>query len=684
MRRIRITISACVGSTFLCSGAPIESVIAKAIEPSQIVALREVSDAQISPAGDAVLFVVRAKQEAAEDVSTIWSVSTDGGVARPYVSGAGHDEHPRWSPDGTKMAFLSGRADSRKAQLQMPCEIDGCSRSLEPDSSVTAESRAIQIWVSSNHGGEALPLTSMPGDVTFFQWSPGGERIAFISKDPETRQDRADRQRGRDAIEVGRDGRPARLYVYDLETKAVRCISPPDKVAIAAAWAPDGNTLAVRLAPTTSINDFYFHARIVLVDAADGAIRDTIPRPIASDPQMPTWSPDGRRIAFNELMPGGIGAEPRLFDVRHGTVVDLVPGSTALVTKMQWAPDSRSLVALAFHATRTRLIRIDVTTRGARDLVPFDGEAAELTSSRDGKRLVIVGGTPARASDVWLVEGKRLRPITDLNPQVRQWTLGAVEEISWTNSIDHQRIYGVLVTPPGYKGEKRLRTVVQVHGGPEWAWWSGWLASWHDWAQMLASRGYAVLLPNPRGSDGQGTAFARAVADQWGEQDFQDIMDGVDMLIARGIADPDRLGIGGWSYGGYMSSWAITHTNRFKAAVVGAAVTDLFSFATTTDTPDFPRGYFGDVSVKTDRYDRQSPARYLRRVSTPALVLHGEEDTRVSPDQGEQLFVGLRMLGKEVEMVRYPREPHWIREQGHMQDIMERVASWYDRYLGTD
>ena len=249
---------------------------------------------------------------------------------------------------------------------------------------------------------------------------------------------------------------------------------------------------------------------------------------------------------------------------------------------------------------------------------------------------------------------------------------------------DGKTIYGVLITPPGFTDGKKYPTIVQIHGGPEWGWWSGWLGSWPDWGQYLASHGYVVLLPNPRGSDGQGWEFAEAVREDWGGMDFQDVMSGVDDLIAKNIADPDHLGIGGWSYGGLTSSWAVTHTDRFsKAAVIGAAVTDLISFAGTSDvTPSFPGVYFdGPFYRHWQLYEAHSPLTFVKNAKTPSLILHGEADPRVPTTQGLEFYNALRMLGVPTELVTFPREPHGINERAHQADLLVRILAWYDGHL---
>ncbi|HEU4402113.1 MAG TPA: S9 family peptidase [Candidatus Polarisedimenticolia bacterium] len=277
-----------------------------------------------------------------------------------------------------------------------------------------------------------------------------------------------------------------------------------------------------------------------------------------------------------------------------------------------------------------------------------------------------------------MAPGRPARRLTTLNPQIAALRLGAQSEITWKNSKDGRLIYGVLITPLDFQSGRRSPLIVQPHGGPEWAYWLGW----HSWSQLLASNGYAVLLPNPRGSDGQGWQFIEANRDDWGGMDFRDIMDGVDDLIKRGIADPDRLGIGGWSYGGFMSAWAVTQTDRFKAAVVGAAVTDLFSMYGTTDIPTFQTRYFLDLPFKRRAaYDGHSPMSFIQNCKTPSLILHGQADERVPVSQGWEFYTGLRALGVETEMVVYPREPHGFEERAHEVDRFRRILDWYDRHL---
>jgi len=307
----------------------------------------------------------------------------------------------------------------------------------------------------------------------------------------------------------------------------------------------------------------------------------------------------------------------------------------------------------------------------------------DFDSSRDGRTVAFLGNSPASPADVYIWRDGSAQRVTDINPQVKDWSIGTQREISWKNPNDHRTIYGVVVLPPGYRPGIRYKTIVHVHGGPEEAWTVGFNGNWYNYATMLASHGYVVLLPNPRGSDGQGPAFTEANYQAWGGADFEDVMAGVDYLIAQGITDPGRMAIGGWSFGGFMTAWAVTHTDRFKAAMDGAGVVDLYSMATTTDiSPSFLRRYMGPLASNAAVYDRNSPVRYLSDCHTPVLVLDGEADTRVPMSQGQEFYHGLRFMGREAVMVTYPREPHIFTERAHQIDSLNRILAWYDAHLG--
>jgi len=656
LRLIALLIACLVGTTAEAA-AP---AAGKVIEPAGIMSLRKVGDPQISPDGRRALFTVAEPQPAgAPDRSTIWIVPMDGAApARPFILGDGTDSAPRWSPDGRSVAFLSKRRNP-----------------LHPG----ADKATQQIWLLPVDGGEATVLTDAPGEVQALKWSRDGTRLGFILRDPETPEHAAATEARRDMVEIDRSYRMSRFWVYDLAGHQARGVSPASLNIDDFDWSPDGRQVAARVTDTPRINDFYYHSRILLLDGTSGAPGKVLTTHGAASSLA--WSPDGRKIAYFELGTGGISTTLELYDLAAGKSMPMGESYRGLIQNVAWLPDSTALVAEGFEATRLAFYRLDIGSGAMVKMADARGFLPEFTVSADGKAIAFQAETPDHPDEIWALAGARTRALTDVNPQVATWRRGAVSEIRWTNSRDKTEIFGVLVTPPDYKPGTPTKMVVQIHGGPEWAWWSGWLGSWHEWAQLLASHGYVVFLPNPRGSDGQGTAFARLVGNDWGGADFQDILDGVDMLVRQKIADPARLGIGGWSYGGFMSAWAITHSDRFKAAVMGAAPTDLTMMGLTSDCPDFLPGYFGEVPDHRADYDAHSPLRFVEKVRTPVLILHGEADPRVPISQDEAFYNSLRRLDRPVEMVRYPREPHWFDEMAHQRDILERVLGWFDEKL---
>jgi dipeptidyl aminopeptidase/acylaminoacyl peptidase len=300
--------------------------------------------------------------------------------------------------------------------------------------------------------------------------------------------------------------------------------------------------------------------------------------------------------------------------------------------------------------------------------------------SADGKWIAYLDATSVSPDDIWIMRenGAETRRLTDLNPQVSSWAFGSAETVQW-KAEDGERIEGILVKPAGYESGKKYPLVVQIHGGPANSWWSGWLS---DWAPLLASNGFAVLLPNPRGSACCGWKFAEKNYLDWGGGDFRDIMAGVDYLIQQGIADSTQLAIGGWSYGGYMTAWAVSQTNRFRAAVMGAGLSDLTSFYGTSDTPTFLRWYFENYPYGHEQvYSQHSPMSFIKNVKTPTLILHGEADLRVPVTQSYQFYQGLKDMGVESKFVIYPREPHHIGERAHQIDLLQRVLNWYKAHM---
>jgi dipeptidyl aminopeptidase/acylaminoacyl peptidase len=658
-----------IAVAILLGKGSLRAEVKQPLKPEDLVDLQVVSDPQISPDGTRVAFVITEpadpqKFEKPRD-SNIWIVPSDGSEPpRPFATSSKTDISPRWSPDGRSLAFLSNRGEPSDDEKELKN----------------------QVFLLRLDGGEAEEITSLKGEVLALKWSPDGKMIAFTARDSPAREEEEKQKKGADEIAVGHHEKFARLWVVNLSDRKAEQVTKQDAEVSGFAWSPDGSELALRMSESPRNDDVYWHSRLVVARRLTGEILRTLSESAADEPK---WSPDGEMIAFSEFTPARVASWLALVSASGGQARHLLKDHRGTIRKFEWAPQpkeprSKQLIVECLEATRVRLYGVDGTTQETRALVNTASRAASFTASTDGKALSYLQEEDSSPADVWsLILGQAPRRLTSLHPQAASWRLGAVKEVSWKSKKDGTTIYGVLITPPDFQPGRPYPTVVQVHGGPQWAWWKGWLGSWHDWGQLLASNGYAVLLPNPRGSTGQGWQFAEANLDDWGGMDFQDIMDGVDYLVGEKIADPERLGIGGWSYGGFMTAWTVTQTNRFKAAVVGAAVTNLFSFNGTTDiTPSFLRNYFRDIPVRRrEAYDRHSPMTFLKNCKTPSLVLHGQADERVPVGQGWELYNGLKQLGVETEMVVYPRELHALKERAHQLDLLSRVLRWYDQHL---
>lgn len=396
------------------------------------------------------------------------------------------------------------------------------------------------------------------------------------------------------------------------------------------------------------------------------------------------WSPDGHWVTFFEGPPTKDFSSwvSVVAASGGGTVRPLMKDYSGSVLSLEWTPDSKHLVAQSIEGTREAILMIDSATGAVRKLADIIQSQWDYSFSTNGQTTVYLSQTPESPSDIWvLTKDAQPHKITDFNPQTKSWRLGKVREVQWKNSKDGLTRRGVLITPPDHKPDNLYPTIVNTHPG-DTAWWPGLHAKWWAWGQLLASNGYVVFLPNTRGVTGEDWRMHATIAD-WGGMAFQDLMDGVDYLVEQRIADPNRLGIGGWSNGGFMTEYAITHTTRFKAAVAQAGHSDFFSLYGTSYIRASLRVSFPDSPYFNRKgYDDRSPITFIRNCRTPTLVMHGIADEGVPVGQGYEFYNGLKDVGVETEMVVYPRERHSIQERAHQLDLQKRVVAWFDKHLG--
>jgi dipeptidyl aminopeptidase/acylaminoacyl peptidase len=632
--------------------------------PEEIADRLVPSDPRISPDGSRVVFVVSPGGKTGKKWTRSLWIAGDGLPARQFTASAADDCDPRWSPDGSRVLFRSDR--------------------LKPGSD---EYRLFMLSVS---GGESQPLGELGGDLSQLAWSPDGRWVAVLRKDPEPEAMTTRKKERDDAIIVEEDSRYTRLWVVDVETQRARCLTTGEREVRCFAWTPDSSAL---VAITSDVPEY--DAVFRPGDLWQIPVEGSLPRHVARFRTTP-GSPvivEASAGPIVAVCANGHRDQPQdsiwTVALSGGEPVNALPDLVGNVEEL--LPDSGSvghLTARIIERTHGRLYRVDLSNGNLTPLMPAAiadrGSVLDRASiSEDGERLAAVWSDASTPEEVWIgdVRGEA-HPVTSFGKDF-QGRLQPVEHVCWTTD-DGVEIEGLLTYPAGYQPGTRYPLVVEVHGGPSWQWEDRVMLDWHDWAQMLASRGYAVLMPNPRGSTGYGSDLQRLLQDDVGGGESRDLVAGALAMVDRGFADPDRLGIAGWSWGGYLTAWTITQTPIFRAAVMGAGLANMISDHGQGDIPSANLLYYpGQPYHHLDEYWKSSPIRYVAAVRTPTLILHGQEDARVHPAQGMEYFRALKILGVPVRFVRYPREKHGIEERAHQIDLMHRIIDWFDRYLSA-
>jgi dipeptidyl aminopeptidase/acylaminoacyl peptidase len=628
--------------------------------------VRPFQQAAISPDGKRVAWVESTAGEGNESSmgsAIYFSELNSTNKTRRLSAGDGkasYEEHDvAWSPDSKRLVFLSDAAS--KGQLQV-FSVD-----------------------VADVDGKPRQLTHLKGFLSGPAWSPDGNSIAFLFTENATRAAGPLVAETPDQGVVSEDIHEQRLTLIDLSSLRVRQISPEDLYVYEFDWSPDSKNL-VTTAAHGSGDDNWYIASVLSFDANSGKVKTIIEKP-GIQISEPRWSPDGRSIAFiGGLMSDEaiVGGDIYTVPAGGGPMTNVTAGMKMSASWIAWSADSLNVNFAGIADGGSVIARVDFATHKLDELwrgeervsdAPYD---VNISLARDGKTSAVVRQSFTHPPEVWVGAIGNWNQLTHRNSGLHQeW--GKSVNLRWTSEIG--TIQGWLTYPKDFDPSKKYPLVVRVHGGPSWAVLPYWPTRW-DFSMALPSQGYFVLQPNPRGSYGQGEGFTAANRKDWGGGDFQDIQAGVDEAIKSAPIDSQRIGITGWSYGGYMTMWGVTQTNRFRAAVAGAGISNLQSYYGENKVDQSLIPFMG-ASVYDDPavYLKSSPINFIKNVKTPTLVVVGDSDGECPAPQSYEFWHALKTFGIPTQLMIYPREGHHFSDPAHSQDLIERAAGWFNLYM---
>jgi dipeptidyl aminopeptidase/acylaminoacyl peptidase len=682
-----------VGLAFFAAASWGQSL--RPMTPEDVARIQEVEDAVVSPDGGAVAYRLRVPRVPFEDpdgeaLVELWVIEGDE-PPRPFVTGDVEVDEIAWTPDGGGISFLAEREDDENAAL----------------------------FVIPRDGGEARRILTHPSGIDAYSWSPDGTRVAFLAKEEESDEAKELEEAGFDAEVFEEDWRWTRLWVASVDPAEAGPEGSEDggegprDLGLAGEvdsvqWCPagpgadGGDRLAVTVASDPSVDSGYMFTRIRIVDADSGEVVTRVDNPGKLDDVE--WAPDCSHLSFISGRDIHDPAEGRLMIASgsDGTFEDILPDFPGHVLDIEWVDGDR-LLFLGDEGVESRVYRIGRDGSGRTRLLDAGEEvwdSVEAAADSDGGlRLALVGESARHPAELFTADLAPAAPPgtekgslaperrTDSNPWLAGIAFAEQETVTY-EARDGLELQGLLIRPLERVDGERHPLILKVHGGPESHYRDGWLTSYSLPGQVAAGEGYAVFYPNYRGSTGRGVELSLLSQGKPAGAEFDDLVDAVDHLAATGLADPERVGITGGSYGGYASAWGATYyTERFAAAVMFVGISDKVSKLGTSDIPEELYLVHERKRLWEDweHFLKASPIYYVERAETPILILGGTADTRVDPGQSLELFRHLKTLGNApVRLVRYPDEPHGNRRAASRYDYNLRMMRWFDHYLKGD
>jgi dipeptidyl aminopeptidase/acylaminoacyl peptidase len=667
----------CILALALAGASPVLAQPAKrSLTLEDIQRIAEVRDPQCSPDGAYVAYVV-STIDAKEDKSTshIWMIGLDGKDDRQVTWSAESESSPRWSPDGKYLSFTSSRP---------------------------GKARGNQIWLLDRSGGEAFQLTDVKGRVQAYEWSPDSKRLAVVIGDPDPEADgpaEGSGGRGRvpkpiviDRYKFKQDGqgyllsgRHSYIYLFDVATKKLERLTSAKADESSPSWSPDGTRVAF-VSNRTEDPDRDPAAQMFVADAKPGSTETALtPAAIRAGRGRAEWSPDGKWIAFlegDEKKYGAysmdrlrlVSADGKGVPTRLNGVDDLDRG----VSAPRFSPDGKTITVFVTDDRSVYPARVAVAGGAVERLMSPPVTVSSWTTA--GGCSAVLSSSDTKPTEVYKATGWTLAPLTHQNDALLgDIKVGQTEDVSF-KSKDGTEVHALLTKPVDYVAGTRVPLLLRIHGGPNGQDGHSFSAE----RQWFAAHGYAVLAVNYRGSAGRGMKYSRAIFADWGHYEVEDLLAGVDHAIKIGVADPERLGVGGWSYGGILTDYIVASDTRFKAATSGAGTAFTVAFYGTDQyivQYDYEIGPPWDPKAWATYQKISYPFLHADRIKTPTLFLGGERDFNVPVQGGQQMYQALRSLGIDTQLVIYPNENHGIARPSYVRDRYERYLAWYDKYL---